>query len=607
MPDWNQRYAPFQPTERIKDNVAPDPDHRSASDVLGTMGSHTPKGAKLLRDVFANENVQGVINNMVLKPRLPEAGEGFNNPYDAYAANGFLQQLGREVQDRSNIPRRQDILSKMNKVTDSNYDEDLSETDNPYNGGSGQQPADNLNESLKSMLGEGGDTNVSNINNSFTAIPRLMGILGQYVTPPSKITLADMYEATLDSTLGSIMQTAKSMIINQLGEYHHPNPRVQKLMDETFENIKKNQFHYRALDFLIAGFSVGEVMWGVNEDYYNIITRVTWAPYTNIEFMINDYGEMQAALQPNLVASQDGLFEPAGMENNEALFAVRQLIPQVLPYVMVERHNLFYCGYDATFNPYGVSPVRRAYKYYMMKNLALEMFMTALARNGVPTLAVYYNKDMIKDEEQKRMFEESIDSLTVGGTLYIPGTKGEGFEVDSISLDSSGLSVFLDFANYCDKMMARSMGFPQEILLGEGNSYSSGTIQKETYEDMLKLYRDWYERAYMKQIVEPTLRLNFSDYELRNTYGEFVTELRESDRLEKMQQWSEAVSSGLVNPSNLHDVNKFREACGLHPYESEEELAAKDPTNFMDNSKPNERDVNRPYSHGSGDRAKSGV
>lgn len=488
--------------------------------------SNNPKGAQITNSVFADPTVTKLASQMFYQPEARPTND-FSNPADPYSINGLLGGLG----STRNFKETMDTIKKSEKM------EEYSERND-------------IQDSLDKLRAEGGDTGSQNaMDIGFTAIPRLMGLLGKYVTPPSKVTLAQMYEASLDATLGSILQVAKSLIISKLGKYEHTNPKIQKLIRHTFSELKDSYFHYRGLDFLIYGFSVAETSWGVTSNGYNYIDKMTFAPPTNIEFMVDDYGVMEAALQPNLVASQYGVFEGQSLDAPESVFAVRQLIPSVLPYVMVERENLFYVGYDCTFNPYGTSPMRRAYKYYQMKNLALEMFMTALARNGAPTLVVHYQKDMLKNQDQIDKFKEDVDSLSVGGVLYLPGRKGEAYEAESLKLDSSNIDVFLDFARYCDEMMVRSLGFPEEILLGSGASHSSSSIQKETYEDMLQLYTDTYKTCLFEQVIKPIIKTNFSKQYHKEDYGRFVPTLRESDRLEKMKQFEVGVHAGLIDPS----------------------------------------------------------
>jgi len=244
----------------------------------------------------------------------------------------------------------------------------------------------------------------------------------------------------------------------------------------------------------------------------------------------------------------------------------------MLPFIMVDKEDLFYVGYDNTFNPYGTSPMRRAYKYFELKNLALQMFMTALSRNGVPTMAMYYQKDMIKNPDQLEELKNNADSLSIGGAIYLPGRKGDAYEIDAIKLDSSNINVFLDFVNYCDKMMVRSLGFPQEILLGDGGSYSSGTIQKETYVDMLKLYTETYKESLFKQVVKPIINNNFTKKIIDEDFGKFIPQIRESEKLEKAKLFETGRNSGLLNPHSLEDVNCFRESMGLSKIEKKEDL-----------------------------------
>lgn len=493
----------------------------------------TPRGAKIQQDIFSDKDMTKLTSQMIMKPKI--RNDEMLNPADPYSPNGFFAKLGRSPVDQSSKER-------VSKIKDAEQLEDFNKVNKKGSYIESSSP----------------------INEGFTSIPRLMGLLGQYVTPPSKVTLADMYEATLDATLGSIIQVGKSLIISKLGSYYHEDKKINQVVTSCFDKLNTTELHYRGLDFLIYGFTVGETSWGTTKDHYNIIDRITFAPPTNIEFMIDDYGRMQAALQPNLVANQYGIFPGQPKDLPESVFAIRELVPSVLPYILVGREDLFYCAYDSTFTPYGTSPMRRAYKFYQMKGLALELLMAALSRNGAPALAVYYQKDMIKNELQLKEFRDNIDGLTIGNTLYLPGKKGEAYDVEAIRLDSSNIPFFMNFVDYCDNMMIRSLGFPSEILMGGGGSFASGTVQKETYEDMLQLYVDRYSEALMTQIVKPVIEANFSASLIKKVgYGEFIPKLRHSNITEKLTQFEIGVNTGLIDPTNKEDVDIYRRAIGL--------------------------------------------
>ena len=425
----------------------------------------------------------------------------------------------------------------------------------------------------------------------FSAIPRMAGLFGRYVTPPQKVSISDMYQMSLDSTIGSVLRTAKSHIISKLGEYVHDDKEKQNVIHETIKQMGGQNFHNNAIDFLKLGFSCAEISWGVSEDYFNIIKDATFAPATNLQFEVDQNGKVLGAIQPTLNNSPYGMMPAADPDMPESVFAMRQIIPNTMPYISVDRENLFYVALDGTFNPYGTSPLRLAYKYYAMKNLALEMFMNALSRNGVPTLAVYYKKDAVKNEEQKRQLQENIDSLTVGGVLYLPGMENEDFKATPIPLDSSGLQYFMDFAKYCDDMAVRALGFPSAILFSDSSgSYAGGDLQKGTYLENLQFYTNMYKEALMDQIVKPVLKANFGKLD---DYGDFVSSVSlAEDRINLGKSIEIEKANGTFNSRSLEDVNHYRQAVGLSKLTSVDQLPPEEETRGT-----NVRDAERPYSN----------
>lgn len=505
-----------------------------------------PRGVELITETFSDPKILKEMNSAFIKPPHRDASQGMTNPQDPYSVNGLFARLNR--------PRK---------------------------------------ETKKELIEE----MITSTNESFTSIPRMMGIFGQYVAPPGKVSFSEMYEASLDSTIGSVLQVTKSMIINQVGTYVHPQEEVQALVRKCLEEIGGEQFLYRSLDFLKFGFAIGECIWDF-EDGYTVLKDVVFAPQTNMQFMVDDKGKMSHALQPNLVASRDGTFKPANIEDLENLFAIRQLIPNKLPFISKPKDDLFYVAYDNVYSPYGISAIRRAYKYYLAKTDALEMLMTALSKNGAPNVVLYFNKNVVKDG-QEELLKEAVDSLSLGRTLYLPFKKGEEGEAEVLEVDSSNIGIFLDFFKYCDQMIVRSMGFPEEILLGDSGSYSSGSIKKQTFEDMLQLYTSTLTRAIKKQVVKRVIENNFLDID---DLGSFVPDIREDDKLSKLKQFELGATAGVINRDRRSDVNHFRVNIGLDEIEDDKDLPANSKSFQATINKTNTRDTGQEYSHQEGER-----
>jgi hypothetical protein len=220
------------------------------------------------------------------------------------------------------------------------------------------------------------------------------------------------------------------------------------------------------------------------------------------------------------------------------------------------------------------------------------MLMTALARNGVPTLAVYYQKDMIKDEKQKQQFQEQIDQLAVGGTLSLPGRKGENFEVEPIKLDSSGINTFIEFAQYCDEMMSSALSFTNS-LFSSGSSYSQSDIQKQTSEEAIDIYVDVHKRAIIEDIVKPLAKYNFPEIYKNRDWGTFTGKsisLEDKGKLAKVFEMF--ANNGVIDTKSLEDINYFRESLDLPLFTSADDLP--DPEDLVPNSM---RDTQGTYSN----------
>lgn len=478
--------------------------------------SNQPYGVSLINSAISGSYTVDEVSKSLFVPQQDYKSmvDSFNNPANPYAKNGFVMESYNPIKYTKTEKKKQEYNAGQDKV-----------------------------------------------ETAFSTIPRLAGMFGNYVAPPSKVPFSEMYEASLDSTLGACIDVTKALVISGLGTYKHKDKKKEKLIQYTLKNLEKNNFLSNALDFLKFGFSVGEKVWSVTSDGYNYISDIIFAPQTNMQFSIDERGRMQTAMQPILTSSNYGTFGGADLDMPESEFAYRELVPSVIPFTYCDREDLFYCAIDNTFSPYGISPIRRAYKYWAMKNDALQMNITAMSKNGVPIFAVNYNQQTLKDD-QKEEFEEKMSSYAVGDVILFPAME-DAIKAQSISVDSGSIGYFKDFSIYCDQMMIRAYGFPAEILIESGGSYSSGTIKKETYEDRIKTIIDLVSMSVFNDVIEPILEANFTDN--NDEYGCFTSEIRMSDMLELNKIVELAKNNGIFNSELLEDVNNIRAKMGWMP------------------------------------------
>jgi len=556
--------------------------------------------ANAVNSVATDPNINKLINNFLYQnPNQDFDNSSLFNPANPFSPNGVIGRMGQERYDNPAKDMYTDVRDVQKSLSNSKNKNQDNFTNDPFR----SSPTNDFTDNLNKAMAEVKERSLEHQTEMFSSIPRLNAVYGTFVRPPSKVSINQLYNATLEAVLGSVIQVVKATITAEFRKYSHENKKIEDLISKTLNKLGGDDFFYRVCDYLITGNAVGEILWETTDKGYATISSVTWCPPTNIQYQVDWKGKVIGALQPALMARSTGMFEGVCKDEEESQFAIREIIPSLLPFFLVPRENLFYIAVDNDFNPYGLSPVRRAYIFYEIKKILLKQYTIAMSRNSVPTMVAYFDKNMVSDANDIEYMKQSLSQMSVGGIAFIPTAKGNGMEVDVVKMDSGGIGAFKEALSYCDSMM--KMSFLGELVTSEAGSYSNGFINKETFRDNLLPHINRVSKAVYDQVIQPMIKENFPKEHKECKFGEFLpSNISNTEKLEVTKQFEIGVSCGLIDPANLYQVNSYLTSMGLPIYNSEAELPAiKNPNMFEKGggssrgTNPREGKEDQPYSN----------
>ena len=247
-------------------------------------------------------------------------------------------------------------------------------------------------------------------------------------------------------------------------------------------------------------------------------------------------------------------------------------------------HALAFDAQGKFGNPYGRSLLRRVYKYYIVKDAVLKMMSVALDRKGTPLTVVYADpnttlfdgknfdpnvpanqrKTIRADQAAKAAFENVHNDTTV----ILPGKKGQIFDLDFVSQDSNTQS-FIDTLNFCNKSILRGLLIPPLVFNdGDGTgSYALGSAHTDTFHKILDGMNEGVKQTLIDQVIKELINYNFPESAWKKDgLGEFSRrEFSNEEKEQEMNMFEKAVHLGVIDSTDLNDLNKMRETLGFQP------------------------------------------
>jgi hypothetical protein len=448
-----------------------------------------------------------------------------------------------------------------------------------------------------------------------TPIPTLFNNFYKFIQNPSSISIETFKRMVdTDDTIGAGTDFLTTCLAARLGSYKHPSKEITKWMNDRLEEIEGGKVNKtkEMLSASWAGFFVGEKVWA-NTDHGFVIERIPPLPPSTILFEVDRAGRLTEdgilQYQRNWVpfggtGVGSGLFGLSGVSNGfltgpnrpdpfakvgDLPFPLRTANTFSYLSIRIPKQKCLHYSFNAQGNfdnPYGRSLLRRAYKYYVLKDAILRMYATALDRKGTPMTVVFADpntnvKDARKNANDNILARNAgpnvgMSAMAAAAEIFknphndsvfiLPGKKGQIFDIEAITQDFNP-EAFLGGIAMCDRSMLRALLIPA-LIFGSGDgsgSFSLGQEHARTFDKILDGWLSGLKFVMIQQIVREMLCYNFprSAWE-KDGLGEFTQrELTSEERQKEMEVAEKAVNLGTVDVNDLNDLNEIRQKAGF--------------------------------------------
>lgn len=446
-----------------------------------------------------------------------------------------------------------------------------------------------------------------------TPIPAIFNQFYKFIQNPSTVSV-DTFKRMIDTddTIGSGIDFLTSCLVARIGRYEHPNKEIEQWMNKALDKIKGgfSSVCKEMLSATWAGFSVSEKVWANEGEFGFVIKKLVPLPPSTIMFETERSGELtndgilqyQAGLNPGQYSFGSGLF---GFSNgsqtrtyqNDPMakfgdypFPLRtgNLATYQTIRIPVGKCVHFSMNGQGSFgNPYGRSVLRRAYKWYVMKDAFLQMLAVALDRKGTPLTVVFADSTaQIRDTRAANAAgggnmrgknvtvrpdeaaAEAFANVHNDSMIVLPGKKSQIYDIETISQQSNA-SDFIESIQLCDRGILRAMLIPSLIFTnGDGTgSYALGQEHAKTFDKILDSNIDPLVDCILNQIVKHLLAFNFPVSTWADEgLGSFArSELSIDEIAREIDVFEKAINMGIVDPTDLKDLNAMRDKIRMPP------------------------------------------
>jgi hypothetical protein len=453
-----------------------------------------------------------------------------------------------------------------------------------------------------------------------TPIPALYNQFYRFIQNPSSVSV-ETFKRMIDTddTIGSGIDFLTTALSSRLGIYQHPSKEVTDFVNKALQNIEGGFYNVvkELLSATWAGFAVQEIVWENNSKGFMPKKMVPLPPSTLL-FETERTGEItsdgilqyQRNYNPALsggVAYLFGFNTASGLQSQPVRpdpFAKLGDFPyplrtaNVYSYlaIRIPRDKCLHYAFDAQgkfASPYGRSLLRRAYKYYVLKDAILNMMATALDRKGTPLLIVYADGQKTVLDSNKYTGEDNRGRRDRGiradvaashlfrnihndTTIILPGRKDDVYGIEQIQ-QASNAGDFIQAIELCNKSIMRALLIPSLIFMGGDGSgaYALGQEHAKTFDKICDGMLEGLKQSILTQLIKQIIAYNFpmeswAEYGL----GDFSKRTLTQDEIEKeLGAIERAVNIGAIDMNDSQDLNTVREKIGMTPLSNEQMLA----------------------------------
>lgn len=392
----------------------------------------------------------------------------------------------------------------------------------------------------------------------------------------------ELYEtvSTYDSTISSTLNLIAESLVSSLGEIEH--------VDEDAQEFCRNEISFLQSEYQIdvyqeikqivksalwAGFAISEVLYERRDEQLNLKGFAHYHPRT-IVLRTNENGQLtegEPSVDPGF---SSGIWQKS--LTNSQLRSSEYKHGEV----KLSMWKTVLLTYDKKFNNYyGTSIIEGCYRWHIIKETLLDMFLLAQDQHGNPLTVMYvpntksgeYEIDPETGEQKALTVMNSIErqlnnvSSQEGNTILFPFTDPDMKpDVRVISNNSNVAQGYLDSIKFCDQQIIKSMMVPLSLI------DTTGTTNSEQAERDMEMFNRIIESLY-KTFVVPFINKSFGRL-IKENFSSDVSKhmpsmqlrniMRPEDRVSMMQFIRGLTELTYLNPSNEVDRSMVRSWVG---------------------------------------------
>jgi hypothetical protein len=287
-----------------------------------------------------------------------------------------------------------------------------------------------------------------------------------------------------------------------------------------------------------------------------------------------------------------------------------------------------YYGVTNNKNPYGRPIGRSIYNAWVAKYGILQSYLLALKKKAAPMLIGYarpevpagaYDPNNPQGGAQAGQPGAAIQDATTAlagafaqysstDGIVLAGMDNEIFHVDKIDIQGE-LSAYVEALKWCDEQIMTGLMTPKTMFGSDGKgSYALSYSQRDIHAMFVNSVRDDLKECLLLQYIKPMIEEAFDESEHDNEWGDFDIQRTSIDEQVKLGTlYADMTESGVLDITNIADMNQMRENLGFQPLESIPSYAKKlqkaltMPKGESGSSPSNKREkmdsTNKPYAH----------
>lgn len=449
-------------------------------------------------------------------------------------------------------------------------------------------------------------------NQRGTPIPALFNTFYKFIQNPSTVSV-ETFKRMIDTddTIGSGVDFLTTCLAARLGTYTHESDEITEFVNKALDQIQGGWTNVikELLSATWAGYAVSEKVWA-NTDLGFVPKKIVALPPGTILFETERTGELtqdgilqyQRNYNPFLLGrgpgwAAAGITAGMGFSNvtRPDVFAKLGDVPFPLRTantfnylcIRIPTQKAIHYAFDAQGkfgNPYGRSLLRRAYKYYVIKDAVLQMMAIALDRKGTPLTIVFSDPhttlqtdgstggevrgDGSKGISAQDAARKAFANIHNDSVLFLPGKRDDIFSIDKHDVTANAAD-FISALDFCNKSLLRALLVPS-LIFGNGDgtgSFALGQEHAKTFDKLCDGILSGLVHVVRDQLVAELIQYNFPESAWKKDgFGEFGKRQLTADEIGKeVDIFEKAVNIGAVDMTDLQDLNALRDKINMPP------------------------------------------